>query len=472
MMRKISSSALCVVVWSTLLLPFRVAYAAWVVIDVDSLKTSNSSRPVFSYQKRATASQVVHNKYFIPAIASMGGVLIVVAVCFWWLGWCGNRKKMANYHAKSSYPTRRETMHVHSNVAPMTEGTKRSSQLSRKPVPSSANGSSVAGSPQAGSPTHLPPHQHVPPAPFNPATLYSNSNTNGHPVPRRDSQDRTFTSYHNGSASGGQQPAYGAFSPSATSQASGTRGFQPIPPAALAANIVTAAAGSAYAPSSRQHAPMSVQHVNTSAAAAYANTYRNIPGGTSSILQQAQRPPAQPLVDQQSAAAAAAAMRMTSFSSDTSDTQVAAEPAPGHGFMYSPHAGNTLSYASSSDPSTTSTPGVAGIGVPPIPVPAPVAQQQRPGQGQYIPQESYYTAMSVPPPNSRQQTRFSEPESADDEGMNPYDGVKRGSSRLGSSPDQGQIGSSAGGNAAPPPEYKDEKKRSESWYAQEKKKKR
>lgn len=351
----------------------------------------------------------------------------------------------------------------------MTQGAKRSSQLSRKPVPSSANGSSVAGSPQAGSPTGFPPNQHVPPAPFNPAALYANSNSNGHPVPRRGSQDRTYASYHNGSASGGQQPPYGAFASSVTSQASGARGFQPIPPGALAANIAAAAAaGSTYAPSSRQHAPMSVQQVNTSAAAAYANTYRNIPGGTSSILQQAQRPPAQPLVDQQSAAAAAAAMRMTSFSSDTSDTQVAAEPAPG--FMYSPYAGNTLSYASSSDPSTTSTPGVAGIGVPPIPVPAPSSQQQRPGQGQYIPQESYYTATSVPPPNSRQQTRFAEPESADDEGMDPYDGVKRGSSRLASAPDRGQMGSPSAANAAPPPEYKDEKKRSESWYPQDKKK--
>lgn len=107
-MRKISSSVLSTAAWSALLLPSRGTFA-WVVVDVDSLMSRNNSRPVFTYQKRATANEVVHNKYFIPAIASMGGILIVVALCFWWLGWCGNRKKMANYHAKSSYPTRRET---------------------------------------------------------------------------------------------------------------------------------------------------------------------------------------------------------------------------------------------------------------------------------------------------------------------------------------------------------------------------
>ena len=37
---------------------------------------------------RYSASEIVHDKYFIPAIVSMGVLLIVIALCCFMLGWC------------------------------------------------------------------------------------------------------------------------------------------------------------------------------------------------------------------------------------------------------------------------------------------------------------------------------------------------------------------------------------------------
>jgi hypothetical protein len=90
-------------VFTTALFALRIptgnAAASWAIINPES----SGRHSAFSLQTRGT-SDVVKDKYFIPAIASMGTVLLLSFVCCYCLGWCFNRRRMQKFYSRTAYP--------------------------------------------------------------------------------------------------------------------------------------------------------------------------------------------------------------------------------------------------------------------------------------------------------------------------------------------------------------------------------
>jgi len=80
-------------------IPTGHAAAPWAIINPES----SGRHSAFTLQTRGT-SDVVKDKYFIPAIASMGAVLLLSFVCCYCLGWCFNRKRMQKSYSRTAYP--------------------------------------------------------------------------------------------------------------------------------------------------------------------------------------------------------------------------------------------------------------------------------------------------------------------------------------------------------------------------------
>ncbi|CAA7269818.1 unnamed protein product [Cyclocybe aegerita] len=55
-------------------------------------------------EARATASEVVNDKFFIPAIVTMGVFVALIVVCLYKIGWCFNRKQRDKAYERTAYP--------------------------------------------------------------------------------------------------------------------------------------------------------------------------------------------------------------------------------------------------------------------------------------------------------------------------------------------------------------------------------
>lgn len=72
----------------------------------------NETRSAATLQGRAEVD-VLKDKYFIPAIATIGAFVILALICCYWLGWCFNSRRVDRYYSRTSYPTPSKLM-IHS----------------------------------------------------------------------------------------------------------------------------------------------------------------------------------------------------------------------------------------------------------------------------------------------------------------------------------------------------------------------
>ena len=65
-----------------------------------------SSRKRSKFELEARGTDVLNDNYFIPAIATIAAFVVLSFVCLYFLGCCGNSRKMDEYYSRTAVPAR------------------------------------------------------------------------------------------------------------------------------------------------------------------------------------------------------------------------------------------------------------------------------------------------------------------------------------------------------------------------------
>lgn len=89
------------------LLPtFSIAFLVQEVLTTATLLDRESSETSSKLVLQARGTNVLDDKYFIPAIATISAFVLLSLVCLYFLGCCCNAKKMDEFHSKADSPSR------------------------------------------------------------------------------------------------------------------------------------------------------------------------------------------------------------------------------------------------------------------------------------------------------------------------------------------------------------------------------
>jgi len=117
-----------------------IAFLVQEVYTTATLLDRESSETSSKLVLEARGTNVLKDKYFIPAIATISAFVLLSLVCLYFLGYCCNSKKMDEFHSKSAAPARPVIRNSASYQRPIVnlngaEGSDRYSNVSHSRTP-------------------------------------------------------------------------------------------------------------------------------------------------------------------------------------------------------------------------------------------------------------------------------------------------------------------------------------------------